>query len=367
MVERRVAVLGGGNTGFSLAANLQLRGFAVTLWEIPAPDYAGTLAPLKEGAIRLTGVAEQGTAHLHHVTTDIAEALDANDLVLVPVPSYAHRAFAAACVPHLRPGHVIVLTPGNMGTLAFAEAARAAGKLDGVVIAEADTAPYVCRKLAPDHAHIWGVVSGLGVAAFPARENDRLLDVLADVFPGARAYPNVVACALSAGNPILHPAGVLLNAGRVEYARGEFYFYEEGVTPGVVRAIKAVDAERLAIGARLSLTLDPVEELYWRGGFGPRGDLWATINGSRMLTQLRAPGSLDTRWLLEDIPYGIATWAALGTQFDVPTPVMSALTDLGTAVTGEDLRAATRTPADLGIAHLDRDALTHYLMTGSMI
>ena len=26
------------------------------------------------------------------------------------------------------------------------------------------------------------------------------------------------------------------------------------------------------------------------------------INGSEMLTQLRAPGSLDTRWLLEDAP-----------------------------------------------------------------
>ncbi len=362
MAERRVAVLGGGNTGFSLAATLQLRGFAVTLWEIP--EHGATLEALKEGTIRLTGVAEQGTARLHHVTTDIAETLAANDLLLVPVPSYAHASFAAACVPHLRPGHVIVLTPGNMGALAFAEAARAAGTLDGVVIAEADTAPYVCRKLGPDHAHIWGVVSGLGVAAFPARENDRVLDLLAALFPGVRAYPHVVACGLSAGNPILHPAGVLLNAGRVEYARGDFYFYEEGVTPGVVRAIKAVDQERMAVGARLGLTLEPVEEAYWRAGFGPRGDLWATINGSRMLTQLRAPGSLDTRWLLEDIPYGIATWAALGTQFDVPTPVMDALTDLGAAVTGTDLRAATRTPADLGIAHLDRDALANYLATG---
>lgn len=364
MGERRVAVLGGGNTGFSLAANLQLRGFAVTLWEVPA--HAATLDPINETrAIRLTGVAAQGTARIARVTTDIAETMAANDLVLVPVPSYAHRAFAAACVPHLRPGHVIVLTPGNMGALAFVEAAREAGTLDGVVIAEADTAPYVCRKLGPDHAHIWGVVSGLGVAAFPARENDRLLDLLGDVFPGVRAYPHVVACGLSAGNPILHPAGVLLNAGRVEYSRGDFYFYEEGVTPGVVRAIKAVDAERLAIGARLGLTLAPVEETYWQAGFGPRGDLWATINGSRMLTQLRAPGSLDTRWLTEDIPYGIATWSALGTQFDVPTPVMSALTDLGSAVTGQDLRAATRTPADLGIAHLDRAALTHYLHAGT--
>jgi len=84
MGERRVAVLGGGNTGFSLAANAQLRGFAVTLWEIP--EHGATLEPLNEGAIRLTGVAEQGTARLHRVTTDIAETLATNDLVLVPVP-----------------------------------------------------------------------------------------------------------------------------------------------------------------------------------------------------------------------------------------------------------------------------------------
>jgi opine dehydrogenase len=363
MAERRVAVLGGGNTGFALAANLQLRGWRVTLWEIPA--HAATLDPIAETrAIRLTGVAEQGTARLVGVTTDIAETMAANDLLLVPVPSYAHAAFAAAMAPHLRPGHIVVLTPGNCGTLAFAEAARAAGTLHGVIIAEADTAPYVCRKLGPDHAHIWGVVSGLGVAAFPASQNGELLDALGEVFPGVRAYEHVLACGLSAGNPILHPAGVLMNAGRVEYSRGDFYFYEEGVTPGVVRAIEGVDAERRAVGAALGLALDPVAEMYSSAGFGPRGDLWATINGSRMLTQRRAPGSLETRWLTEDIPYGIATWSLLGAQYGVPTPVMRALTDLGSAVTGQDFWATARTPAALGIAGLSPTALTHYLTTG---
>src|SRR4051812_25035673 len=112
MAERRVAGLGGGKTGVSLAAKLELRGFFVTLWEIP--EHAATLAPLKDNTIRLTGVGEQGVARLTHTTTDIAETLAANDLLLVPVPSYAHHAFAAACAPHFRPGHVVVLTPGNM-------------------------------------------------------------------------------------------------------------------------------------------------------------------------------------------------------------------------------------------------------------
>lgn len=362
MAARTLSVLGGGNTGFALAANLALKGYDVTLWEIPSQ--AATLAPLEgKQEIKLTGVAEQGNARIGRVTTDIAVAAAA-DLLLVPVPSYAHRPFAEALLPHLRPGHIVALLPGNLGSLAFAKLAREVGRDRGVIFAEVDTAPYVCRKLGPAHAHIWGVVTGLGLGVFPARESEKAVAALADVFPGIWAYPHALACGLNATNPVMHPAGVLMNAGRIEYARGEFYFYEEGVTPGVVRAVKAVDAERLAIAAALGLTLDPVEENYWKGGFGPRGDLWATINGSRMLTQLRAPGSLETRWLTEDIPFGIATWALIGQEHGVPTPTMRALTDLGSVVTGIDCWQAARKPADLGIAGLSSDRLAAYLAEG---
>jgi opine dehydrogenase len=263
----------------------------------------------------------------------------------------------------LRPGQVVVLQPGTLGSLEFARIVRARGAA-GVVLAETDTAPYVCRKTGPAAAHIWGVVSGLGLGVFPARETGRALQALAGVFPGLRPYPNALACGLNATNPVVHPAGVLMNAGRIEHARGEFYFYEEGVTPAVVRAVKAVDAERLAVAAALGLTLDPVEENYWKGGFGPRGDLWATINGSRMLTQLRAPGSLETRWLTEDIPYGIATWALLGAEHGVATPILRAFTDLGSVVTGLDCWKAARTPADLDLAGRDPGEIEAFLAEG---
>jgi opine dehydrogenase len=361
-LSRHVAVLGGGNTTFSIAANLTLRGYDVTLYEIPS--FASTVEPLKgKQEIQLTGVAEQGTARIHRVTTDIREAMEC-DILLMSIPSYGHQPFADELVPHLRPGHILVLLPGNQGSLAFARQAREAGRDEGVLFVESDTAPYVCRKLGPAHAHIWGIVSGIGLGVFPARESERAVDALADVFPGAWAYPHALACGLNTTNPTVHPAGVLMNAGRIDYAKGEFYFYEEGVTPSVVRAIKAVDAERLAVAAALGATLDPVEENYWKGGFGPKGDLWATINGSRMLTQLRAPGSMETRWLTEDIPYGIATWAMVGQQLGVPTPIMKALTDLGSVVTGHDFWAETRGPEQLGIAGFQPERLVEYLTEG---
>ena len=362
MSGRALSVLGGGNTAFALAANLTLRDFAVTLWEIPS--HASSLAPISaRREIALDGVAKRGAARVHSVTTDIAEAAK-SDVLLVPVPSYAHQAFAAALVPHLRPGHLVALLPGNLGSLQLARLAREAGRAEGVVFAEVDTAPYVCRKTGPDRAHIWGVVSGLGMGVFPARVTAETLARVQDVFPGVRPYPHALACGLAATNPIAHPAGVLMNAGRIERSRGDFYFYDEGVTPAVVKVIKAVDAERLAIARAFGLELDPVEEAYWKGGFGPRGDLWATINGSQMLTQLRAPGSMDTRWLTEDIPFGIATWALLGRELGIPTPAIAALVELGSIVTGLDCWQAARTPGDLGISGMSADRLAEYLHTG---
>jgi opine dehydrogenase len=165
-------------------------------------------------------------------------------------------------------------------------------------------------------------------------------------------------------NPVVHPAGVLLNAGRIEYARGDFYFYEEGVTPSVCRLIEAVDRERRAIAQALAIDLSAVNEAFHAAGFGPQGDLWAAINGSRMLTQVRAPGSLDSRWLSEDVPYGLAAWAQLGEQFGVVTPILRALVEVASATAGVDFWKSARTPCDLGIAGLSREALLDYLQRG---
>jgi opine dehydrogenase len=350
-----ITVLGGGNTAFSIAANLALAGHEVLLWE--HPDFAHTIVPIRETlTIHLDGAARTGTARLAAVTTDAAEALAWAETLVCSVPSYANQPFLEQLLPHLKPGHILALLPGNLGALAVADALRVAG-IEGVIVAESDTAPYVCRKSAPDRAVIWGTVTGLGIGVEPASQTDEAMPVLRALFPGAVAYGSALEAGLSALNPVVHPPGVLMNAGRIERSRGEFWFYEEGVTPAVVAVIEAVDRERLALGVAVGLELTPVAEAFHRAGFGPAGDLWAVINGSKMLTALRAPGQVDTRWLTEDIPYGLATWAALGNRMGVETPTMDALVTLASATLGRDFRSETRGLDALGVAGLTDDAL----------
>ena len=377
---RDLTVLGGGNTAFATAANLSLRGFRVTLCE--HPSFAWTLDPVrKTGRIQLDGVAGQGTAEIQQFTTDFSVGLR-NDLLLAIIPAYAHKPFAEACRPHLREGHVMVLLPGTLGVLEVAQilGLEALGH-PGVTLAETDTAPYVCRKVAPDAAHIWGVVASLGLGVLPSRDGDRVAELLGELFTvdgldpaetrsstdsrsAISLYSHVLECGLSAMNPVVHPPGVLMNSGRVEYSKGEFYFYEEGVTPAVCQVIYALDAERRAIGHALGLELAAVDEAFHQAGFGPKGDLWSTINGSQMLTQLRAPGAVNTRWLTEDVPYGIAAWGSLADQLGVSSTLMRSLLNLASAALSQDFLQEARTVEKLGIAGMERDELLSYVTSG---
>lgn len=357
-------ILGGGNTAFATAANLTLKGFKITLYEIPGFEHA--LTPIQDTrTIHLQGTEETGAAQIHRITTDIEVALDASNLILVIVPAYAHKPFALACAPYLTPDHTIVLMPGTLGTLEWATLLKEHGK-HMPTLAEVDTAPYVCRKTAPDTATIWGTVTGLGLGVLPTDQTERVQNALEPLFPGMQTYPTVMACGLSAMNPVVHPAGVLMNAGRVEYAHGEFYFYEEGVSPSVAKVIMAVDTERRAIAKALGYTLPPANEAFHKAGFGPKGDLWATINGSRMLTQLKAPGSLESRWLTEDIPYGLSAWHDIGQQYGVPAPLMQSLVNLGSQVMGFDGWTHGRSLPELGIEGLSKEQLQTFLTTGNL-
>ncbi|MEC9278287.1 MAG: NAD/NADP octopine/nopaline dehydrogenase family protein, partial [Chloroflexota bacterium] len=77
-----------------------------------------------------------------------------------------------------------------------------------------------------------------------------------------------------------------------------------------------------------------------------------------------APGTLESRWLTEDIPYGIAAWSKLGTQYGVQTPVIDAFVGIGSIVMGIDAWSEGRGPKQLGLEGMTKKELKEYLNTG---
>ncbi len=126
----RVAVVGAGSWGTTLAHHLAGRGVEVRLWAYE-PEVAASINTTRENTLYLPGVSLHAAVA---ATSDIAEALDGAGLVLFVTPSHVARATlraAALALPAAAP--VVVASKGietdTLRTMAevFAEELAAAG------------------------------------------------------------------------------------------------------------------------------------------------------------------------------------------------------------------------------------------------
>ena len=222
-------------------------------------------------------------------------------------------------------------------------------------MSETSTRPYAVRLPEPGRIKVFlKLTGGFFVAALPASGTDRILEALAEVYPGLESGRNVLQTALQNANPVIHPVVTMLNAGLIERTGGDFLFYEEGVTDSVGRLIQAVDEERIAIGRALGIEVISDPELGRRQGYMTEANYGSGYREAPGFLGIKAQGSLDHRYLNEDVGYGLVFMAGLGTQVGVPTPVMDSVITLTSRLMDRDYRAeAKRTMASLGLADLD--------------
>ena len=65
-----------------------------------------------------------------------------------------------------------------------------------------------------------------------------------------------------------------------------------------------------------------------------------------------APDTVDTRYINEDLPFGLAAWSAIGKQYQAPTPTIDAVIQIAATMTGKDYLQTGLSTTDLGIAGL---------------
>lgn len=352
----KVAVLGAGNGGQTMAADLTLQGHTVSLYEMPA--FAGPLRTLfKTREITLSGFLE-GRAEIDCVTTDIAEAIQGADIIFIPLPASAHRNYAELLADHVTDGQVIVLMPGTLGSLTFKRIFKEKGVAADVAICETSSLAYDTRVEEPGKIHVFAVNPDLLLGVLPVSKTDAAFKLASNFFSFQRVE-DVLACGLHSLNPVLHIPGCILNSARIERSKGNFYLYEEGITPCVAKVMEKFEEERKALMEALGYSfMSLAEEL--AEGREPRS-IWEEVNGCETLEFIKGPTSLQNRYFTEDIPYGLTAWIALADLLSIDVPVMRSLQMIGSILIGYDLTDMVRTKADMGIDGLDQDALKTYI------
>ncbi len=367
MSFRKIAVLGAGNGGCAIAADLTLRGYEVRLFS----RTESTLIPIaKRGGIELVENGETKFATPYFISPHLPPVLNGVDLIIVAAPSVAHEYLAKSLADYLIDGQRILLTPGHTGgSLHVANLLRSFGCKVEVRLCETVTLTYICRMPGPARVEVYRRTTNLRSAAFPGKQTHGLVKEIQEIFPNVIAAENVLETGLSNINAIMHPAGMIGNAGWIEKTAGDFCYYRDGITPSIAAWIEEVDKERLEIVQHLGLKPLRFVDIFHQAGLTSEeacasGSAYRAINESVPNQTIKSPSSLDHRYIKEDVGYGLVPMAEIARLLGVKTPVMDALITLASTALHTNFRNEGLTLEKMGLASVLAENLPEILQEG---
>jgi opine dehydrogenase len=355
------AIIGGGNGGQSMAGHLALMGYPVRLYDI-FPKTVDTIN--EQGGIQIDGVVK-GLGKLEFATSVIGKAIQGAHAVMVIAPATAHAAIAKDCAPHLADGQIVILHPNaTCGALEFKEVLRKSGCAAEVPIAETNSLIYACRSPRPGHADILAIKEDLVVATLPAKSNSQALERFQEPFPQIKAGKSVMETSLGNANAIMHPTPSILSTSMIE-SRQEWLYYLDGITPTIGAFLEDLDQERVALGRSFGLDLPPIREWY-RLAYGVDGDSLSEVcRKNPAYEKIKGQKELRTRYILEDIPFGLVPMIELGRMQGVPMDRMDLIAKLGQYLLRDDSFLANgRTLKNLGVYGMSSEQFVHFINTG---
>lgn len=367
MPIQKIAILGAGNGGCAAAADLTLRGFQVRLFARSESTIA-KLAKLGEIELVESGVSKKAAPYF--MSPHLPPVVQGVDLIVIATPAVGHEYLAKGLANYVGDGQRILLNPGHTGgSLHFANLLRQLGCKAQVQLCETVTLTYICRMPQPGRVEIYRRTTNLRCAALPGKHTEKLVREIQSVFPNVIAAANVLETGFSNINAIMHPAGMLGNAGWIEKTGGDFLYYREGITPSIGAWIDALDGERLEIVRALGLTPLRFVDIFHGAGLTTTeardsGSAYQAIHESEPNFTIKSPPSLDHRYIKEDVGYGLVPMAEIGKLLGIETPVMDALITLASVALGIDFRVEGLTLEKMGLAGVAPADLQRILIDG---
>jgi len=367
MTIEKIAILGAGNGGCAAAADLTLRGFQIRLF---SRSESTTVKLNKLGRIELVENGVGKKAAPFSISPHLPPVVQGVDLIVVTTPAVGHEYLAKGIAEYLSDGQKILLNPGHTGgALHFAHVLRQAGCRADVQLCETVTLTYICRMPQFGRVEVYRRTTNLRCAAFPGKHTATLVPEIQRVFPNIVPAVNVMETGFANINAIMHPAGMLGNAGWIEKTNGDFLYYREGITPSIGSWIDAVDEERREIVRRLGLQPLRFVDIFHQAGLTTveardTGSAYEAIHNSEANFTIKAPPSLDHRYIREDVGYGLVPMTDIGKLLGVKTPTMEALITLASTVLGVDFRLEGLTLAKMGLEGISAEQFPAILADG---
>ena len=336
--KKTVFVCGAGHQGLSMAAHLALNGLEINLWNRTPENIRKVV---ETGVIHCSGIVE-GEAKISRVSSNMADVVA--DLVMVTTPSYAHRDIARKLAPYVHKDMVIILNPGRtFGAIDFAEELKKCGVDDMPQIAETQTIVYTCRRSGQNSTKIYALKKDVEIAAIKGSSIDYIMNVLPICLkPFFKVVNSVAITSLSNVGMVLHCSPVMMNIGWIETEKAPFKYYYDGISKSVAHFIEKIDRERIGVARANGFKVESLKEWLCRT-YNVRGNtLYECIRSNDAYKEIDAPPTINTRYIFEDVPYGLVPIEALALDCGIETPNITTIINLVNSVFDTDYRKQGR-------------------------
>ena len=352
----KIAMLGAGNAGCAISADLTMHGHEVTLIKTSHAMHDDNFNFLleNEGKMTLDEFGEIKSANIYRLSRDISDIKDA-EIVIILIQTNFHEQLIRRLAPFLQDGQILLINPGYLST---AYVLKYCTDKD-IIVAEAESSFIDGRIMEPGYFRVGfrNVRNPIGI--YPSAKREEAIAKLDQLGERFVYLDSVVEAALHNPNLIVHTVGSVMSIPRIEKSKGDFCMYHEAYTrdnPATWNILEALDDEKMNVLEKLGFDrISYVEACKYRNSLDDNMDAKEVfLNYAEMPTRAKGPTAVDSRYISEDVPQGLVMMEALGKALNVDTPIASGLISIASAALGRDLRAEGRTPETLGTANIEK-------------
>lgn len=252
----KITIVGAGNGGSAMAADLSIKGHAVTLFKSSGKGHNEHFdALMKEnGEILFKDSDGEKKTRIHKVTNSIDEAFSGDPRVIVLfIKTNYHEDIVKRIAPYLKDGQVVLIEPGYLSTAYFLKHC----KNRKLIIAEAQSSPLDCRIIAPGVVKILFRNERNPIGIYPVDRKSEAEALLNEFDYNFVILDSVMEAALHNPNLIVHTIGAIMSIPRIEYTDGPYSMYREVFTPSIWNLVEKLDAEKMAVLGSMNIEKIP--------------------------------------------------------------------------------------------------------------
>ena len=311
------------------------------------------------------------------------------DLILMPLPAFAHEPTLLQIAPFLKEEAIIGAIPARSGFEYAALKILKDNKKEKVKVFGMQTLPWACRiKEYASKVDILGKKRSVGMAAFPYKITSELASFLTQLLDlKIEPLPNMLTLSLANVGQIIHPGimyGLFKGKEELKYRKEEIPLFYQGVTKEISQTLKTMSDEILLLTKEIknmdkSIDLDQVLGLKdwliysYKDSIVDKSTLQSCFVTNSAYKGLRAPmkkinndyflPDFQARYLTEDVPYGLVVTKSIAQLAKVDMPIIDEVILTiskwigkeyikGDYLEGKDIKG-TRIPQNYGINNLE--------------